>query len=100
MTTVRIHSKVVDGDSVLALARHFCRPRSERGPHRLHLDFRDVALVTASGLGQLVALHQALQATGGQLTLARLGASLYEVFEVTHLSQVLDVRPWASYCST
>jgi anti-anti-sigma factor len=83
--TVRIPYKVVDGVSVRAL----CRP----GRHRLHLDFRDVAFVTASGLGQLLVLHQALQARGGRLTLGHLGADLQEVFEVTHLTRVFDIGP-------
>jgi anti-anti-sigma factor len=82
---VRIAPEVVDGAAVRAL----CRLRR----HRLHLDFRDVQLVTASGLGQLVALHRALQARGGRLTLSRLSAPLREVFEVTRLAGVLDIRP-------
>jgi anti-anti-sigma factor len=85
ITTVRIAHKFVDGAAVRAL-RRLVR-------YRLHLDFRDVRLVTASGLGQLVVLHQALRARGGRLTLGGLSAHLREVFEVTRLTRVLDVRP-------
>jgi anti-anti-sigma factor len=85
LTTVRIAPEVVDGAAVHALRR--------LRRHRLHLDFRDVRFVTASGLGQLVVLHQVLRARGGRLTLTGLSAHLREVFEVTRLTRVLDVRP-------
>jgi anti-anti-sigma factor len=85
LTTVRIAPEVVDGAAV--------RPLRRLRGHRLHLDFREVRLVTASGLGQLVVLHQALRARGGRLTLGGLSAHLHEVFEVTHLTRVLDIRP-------
>jgi anti-anti-sigma factor len=60
---------------------------------RLRLDLADVRVATAGGLGQLVRLHKALRARGGKLTLRNVEEPVYEVFRVTRLTEVLDVRP-------
>jgi anti-anti-sigma factor len=64
----------------------------EVGPHRLVLDLGNVALVTAAGLGALVRLHKMTRAAGGSLALHNLNDEVYEVFEVTRLTSLFDVR--------
>jgi anti-anti-sigma factor len=59
---------------------------------RLRLDLADVRVATAGGLGQLVRLHKALRSRGGKLTLRNAADSVYEVFRLTRLTEVLDVR--------
>jgi anti-anti-sigma factor len=59
---------------------------------RLLLDCRNVLSVTAAGLGKLVALHKGVRSLGGQLALCHVAPHLAEVFEVTHLTRVLEVR--------
>lgn len=58
----------------------------------LVLDLGEVTELTADGLGQLVSLHKRLRASGGQLVLCNVGERAYEVFEVTRLIDLLDVR--------
>ena len=93
LTAFKLSVKSCDGQAVLALARRIHSHTCEPGWHKVHLDFRDVEIVTASGLGRLVALQQILRAQGGRLVLANLNSLLHEVFEVTHLTKVLHVRP-------
>jgi anti-anti-sigma factor len=62
------------------------------GPQGLHLDLAAVQFLTSTGLGKLVALHKRVAAAGGRLTLTRVCPQVYEVFEVTRLTQLLDVR--------
>jgi anti-anti-sigma factor len=59
---------------------------------RLLLDCRNVLSVTAAGLGRLVALHKGVRSLGGQLALCNVAPHIAEVFEVTHLTRVLEVR--------
>ena len=66
------------------------------GRCRLILDFSDVALLSAAGLGLLVRLHQAVRAAGGSLVLRNLDPAVYELFEVTRLTALLNVRRRAS----
>jgi anti-anti-sigma factor len=56
------------------------------------LDLRAVKLPTAGGLGQLVALHKELRASGSQLVLCNVREEAYEVFRLTRLTELLDVR--------
>jgi anti-anti-sigma factor len=68
-------------------------PREKPGRHRLHLDLGGVRIPTASGLGALVALHEKLRRRGGRLVLSNVQPWAYEVFSLTRLTEVLDVRP-------
>jgi anti-anti-sigma factor len=60
---------------------------------RLLLDFGNVAYLNAATLGLLVLLHTRLQARGRRLIVCNLAPHLYEVFEVTNLHRLFDVRP-------
>ena len=67
-------------------------PAYESGRRALFLDLSGVENPTAAGLGELVALHKRLVASGGRLVLCNVGERAYEVFEVARLTEVLDVR--------
>jgi anti-sigma B factor antagonist len=59
---------------------------------RLRLDLARVRFLTSTVLGKLVALHKRVRAAGGELVLLNVAGVVYEVFEVTRLDQLLDVR--------
>lgn len=61
------------------------------GVRQLNLDFRDVKFVSGQGLGKLTRLHRKLD-----LTLCNVCPHVYEVFEITRLTGILDVRPRAA----
>jgi anti-sigma B factor antagonist len=65
---------------------------AELGPVNLTLDLEGVRMLTSTGLGMLVSLHKQLHAAGGSLTLRGLNDTVHEVFEVTLLTRVLDIR--------
>ncbi len=67
-------------------------PFSLPGPRDWVVDLSGVEYPTAACLGQLVALNRWLRASGGRLVVDRVGERAYEVFEVTRLTEVLDVR--------
>jgi anti-anti-sigma regulatory factor len=62
------------------------------GPARLRLDFAQVEDLTGNVLARLVALHTNVRAAGGELTLENLAPAAYELFEVTRLTSVLNIR--------
>jgi anti-anti-sigma factor len=59
----------------------------------LYLDLGNVCVATAEGLGALVRLNCDVRARGGKTVLLNVTTDVYEVFEVTRLVTVLDVRP-------
>ncbi len=79
-------------DNAAAFSEAF-RPITRWAGRRLVLNFGNVTLVSAAGLGALVRLHKDLRAAGSALVLRGLRAPVYEVFEVTRLTDLLDVEP-------
>jgi anti-anti-sigma factor len=62
------------------------------GESHLLLDFINVEFITGVELGTLVALHMKSKASGKLLTLFNLNAHVYEVFTITKLHTLLEVR--------
>jgi anti-anti-sigma factor len=54
-----------------------------------------VTRLTSTGLGKLLVLLKRVRASGGQLAVDNAEPEVYEVFQVTRLVPVLDVRPRA-----
>ncbi len=64
----------------------------EVGGRPLYLQLGNVPLLTAAGLGMLVAVHNELKALGGRLTLIEVRPRLYEILRATRLTELFDVR--------
>jgi anti-sigma B factor antagonist len=58
----------------------------------LVLDLKDVDYMASAGLRVLVATQKKLSASGGSLALVNVAKEVMEVFEVTGLDDVLDIR--------
>jgi anti-anti-sigma factor len=56
------------------------------------VDMQNVAYLTSTALGLFLRLHRELHARGGHLTLCHLGPQLHEVFQVTNLHNLFDIR--------
>jgi anti-anti-sigma factor len=63
------------------------------GRSPLVLDMSNVASVSSMALGMLVKLHKRWLAAGRRLTLCNLSPQVYDVFPVTRLDMVLNLRP-------
>jgi anti-anti-sigma factor len=64
----------------------------ERGRCRLLLDFANVTFLTSGTLGMLLQLHKKLKTVGGRLFVCNVVPHIYEVFAVTNLTRLLNVR--------
>jgi anti-sigma B factor antagonist len=82
----------LDSASTEVMAKCLSSLLEGRGPSRFVLDFGPVEFVTSETLGLLVRWHKRLAATGGYLTLVNVREEVYEVFEVTKLTQLLHVH--------
>ena len=59
---------------------------------QVSLDFGNVSFVSSIGLALLLRLHKHLSEGGRHLAIVNVQPLVYEVFVVTHLNTVLDVR--------
>jgi anti-sigma B factor antagonist len=57
------------------------------------LDFKDVDYMASAGLRVLVAAQKKLRVSGGRLRLINVRKEVMEVFEITGLDEILDIRP-------
>ncbi|HEV3259590.1 MAG TPA: STAS domain-containing protein [Gemmataceae bacterium] len=89
---VRLNNLSLDDANIRTLAEHLARLVDESGRRRVRVDLGDVDSVGSTGLATFVALHQKLQSVGGQLTLCNADTFVYEIFEITRLNELLDVR--------
>jgi anti-sigma B factor antagonist len=58
----------------------------------LLLDFKELSYLASAGLRVLISAQKKLKAVGGSLALLNLREEVMEVFEVTGLDDVLDIR--------
>jgi anti-sigma B factor antagonist len=94
-TVVRfIESAVVlDGVNVPRMAELLGSLVEELRQERLILDFGNVRYISSYGLGALVSLHKQARAAGKRLTIRGACQEVYEPFEITRLTRLLDIRP-------
>jgi anti-anti-sigma factor len=62
------------------------------GSCQLFLNLTEVKQLISTTLGVLIALHKKLQALGGHLTVCGVNPQIDEVFEVTKMRRILDIR--------
>jgi anti-sigma B factor antagonist len=58
----------------------------------LVLNFANVAYLTSTMLGKLIALHKRVRAVGGRLVLWDMQPDVFEIFEITRLHTIFNIR--------
>lgn len=91
--TVAFTGELLGEPAVQSVRRQLEWLLDEPRRRELVLDLSEVELPTAGGLGTLVALQRDVQAAGGQLVLCNVSDQTYQVFTVTGLTRLLDIRP-------
>jgi anti-anti-sigma factor len=90
-TVVTVKEKSLDESNADAAGEELFRLVDGRG-RRLHLDLGDVEHLTSTAMGKLASLQTRVRQAGGQLELHNVQPWVYELLEVTRLTQVLTVR--------
>ena len=87
-----LDSKVLDelnikevGDELLGIAR-------DKPKIKLVVNFERVDYLSSAVLGKLMALHKTVVGQKGKLRLCCIKPSIYEVFEITKLNKVFDIK--------
>lgn len=73
------------GKQLFSLAEHL-------GRRKLHLDLGAVEYLTSTALGKFITLNKKVRSEGGELSFRNVCQPLYELFTLTRLTSVLDVR--------
>lgn len=94
LTVVRLNNEEVrDGRSIQSL-RNQLYQLVDGGHRKFAVDFKDVREMVASAvIALLLNLRNRLKMVNGSMTLHAINPQVYEVFQVTRLDTVFDIRP-------
>jgi anti-sigma B factor antagonist len=92
LTILRVAAADLREESLQATGHNLFRIADGLGCSQLMVDMGEVDFLTSTALGKLVALNTRVQAGGGDLILVNVADDVYQIFEVTRLNQILDIR--------
>jgi anti-sigma B factor antagonist len=93
VTVVRFRDhKIIEDVNIQELGQEMFRLVETDGRHKLLLDFSSVDFLSSAALGKLITLDKKTKAHGGFLKLSNIRAEIYEVFAITKLNRLFDIR--------
>jgi anti-sigma B factor antagonist len=93
VTVVRFTDKqILDEQTVQTIREQLFGLAAELGRCKLLLDFGRVEYLSSPILGELVTLNKQVNAAGGRLVLCNIDPQIYEVFEITKVNKLFDIR--------
>lgn len=84
--------KILDEISISQIADQLGSLVSQTSSPRFVLDFATVAHMSSSALGMLITLNKRVRERKGQLCLCNIQPGIYEVFVITRLNEIFDIR--------
>jgi anti-sigma B factor antagonist len=84
--------KIIEDVNIQELGQEMFRLVEADGHERLLLDFSTVDFLSSAALGKLITLDKKMKAHGGTLKLAAIRPEIYEVFAITRLNRLFDIR--------
>ncbi len=93
VTAARLAVNGLDEANAQAVGDELARLAETVGTAELRLDLCDLDYLSSVGLGKLLVVHKRLRADDRRLSLHNVRPVAYEVFEVSRLAGLLDVRP-------
>ena len=84
--------KILDEVSILHIGEQLKALIADMALPRLVVDFTNVAHLSSSALGMLITLHRQIRASSGRLALCNIQPQIYEIFTITRLSDIFDIR--------
>jgi anti-sigma B factor antagonist len=86
-------TKITDPGRIEELGRELSRLNETEHPYKLLLSFDKVDYLSSEALRVFLLLHKKVKARGGMLKLCDVGPEIFQVFEITGLNKLFDIRP-------
>lgn len=83
---------ILDEPCVQSVREHLDQLIDEDRHRKLVLDFSNVAFLSSVTRNVLILLHKRLKALGGWLIICKMSDQIREIFEITKLNTILDIR--------
>ena len=93
VTVVRFRDrKIIEDINIQELGQELFQLVDQEHLRRLLLNFSSVEFLSSSALGKLITLEKKVKAAGGDLKLSNIRPEIYEVFTITKLNRLFDIR--------
>lgn len=84
--------RILDEMSIMQLGEQLSALVAKVDTPKLVMDFVNVGHMSSSALGVLITVHKRVREKGGHLCLCNIRREIMEIFEITRLSEIFDVR--------
>lgn len=93
VTVVRfVDRKILDESNIQQLGNELFRLVEEEKKTKLLLNFSNVEFLSSGALGKLITLDKKVKANNGVLKLSNIRPEIYEVFAITKLNKLFDIK--------
>jgi anti-sigma B factor antagonist len=93
VTVVRFRDhKIVEDINIQQLGQEMFQLLEVENRDKLLLSFSAVEFLSSAALGKLITLDKKMKAHGGTLKLSNIRPEIYEVFAITKLNRLFDIR--------
>ena len=84
--------KIVEDINIQQLGQEMFRLVETDNRNKLLLNFSAVDFLSSAALGKLITLDKKIKARGGKLKLSNIRPEIYEVFAITKLNRLFDIK--------
>ena len=93
VTVVRfVDRKILDEANIQELGTELFKLVEQEKRKSLLLNFSNVEFLSSAALGKLITLDKKMKAMGGKLKLSNIRPEIYEVFAITKLNKLFDIK--------
>lgn len=87
-----VDRKILEAASIQELGDELFALVEKDGHTKVILDFKQVEFLSSAALNKLIILDKKMKASGGRLILCNLRSEIHEVFVITRLNQLFDIK--------
>ncbi|HTM52682.1 MAG TPA: STAS domain-containing protein [Pirellulales bacterium] len=87
-----VDRKILDEANIQELGQELFQLVEDENHKSLLLNFSSVEFLSSAALGKLITLEKRVKAHGGKLKLSNIRPEIYEVFAITKLNKLFDIK--------
>ncbi len=87
-----VDKKILDENNIQLIGSQLFALIEEDGRKRIILDFSNVEYLSSAALGKLITMDKKVKGSGGKLRLCSIRPDIYEVFAITKLNKLFDIK--------
>ncbi len=84
--------KILDELNIQEMGQELFQLVEEENKTRVLLNFQQVEFLSSAALGKLITLDKKVKAHGGKMKLTNIRPEIYEVFAITKLNKLFDIK--------